>query len=127
MKQVLLYLGAFGAPTAKPMYLWTTSSWLCELQAYKIPKGTKFLDDDVCRKSVDKRGRIHVSGGAGLKGTQAYPDGLGAAIAKHWRQYRACIVFTPRPRLQYACMNGGRAARPKASLMSRKLHTQSVG
>jgi hypothetical protein len=57
VKQVFLYLGAFGAPTAKPIYLWTTSSWLCELQAYKIPKGTKFQDDEVCKKSVTKSGK----------------------------------------------------------------------
>ena len=68
-------LGAYGAESAKPMYIYTNDPCAYRLQK-KIPKGAEFVQ--LCTKS--ENGSVTGIKGV-LKASQAYPEDFGKAVA----------------------------------------------
>lgn len=81
---VKTWFGMFGGTSPKPTILWGTPSWMPQLQR-RLVKGKRWLVRTATHY-VDKDGCKRVVGTKNLKGTQAYPAGYGAAVAKLWLQ-----------------------------------------
>lgn len=77
-------MGAFGAKTAKPTWLLSSSKWPAKLQK-DLPPNFKATDDTVAIKlPPSAAGKKRVSGGPGLKATQAYPPFYSSAVLSAW-------------------------------------------
>lgn len=70
--QVHVYMGAYGAETPKPSFLWSSSPWVACLAMRKLDrKSCTGHTLQVTKRYVDATGRARIAGGADLKGTQA--------------------------------------------------------
>ena len=73
-------MAAFEADSAKPTVLYSCAPWILAL-IRKRPEGFIATNQDVTIKEVRSGGAVTVTGGAGLKRTQAYtPEFAGAVV-----------------------------------------------
>ena len=99
--EVCLEQGAYGAQSVKPTTLMGTAPWLHEMERKCTPGMRQELKESgacTTAKYTDKSGRKRCQGTPELKGTQAYPHGLGAqharCFAAHWRAAPAALAQT---------------------------------
>ena len=74
-------LGMFGAPSAKPLKLWSSSDFVLHLQRRlvktKVPKST------TTKVTVSKAGKRRFTGTRDLKLSQGYPERFGRQVAQN--------------------------------------------
>ena len=82
LRRIHTCMGAFGGETKKPTWLLSTqkNKWFLPL-ARSVPKDMHFDNTDVVVRHEDGR----VSGGKGLKETQAYPSGYSEELLRLWK------------------------------------------
>ena len=83
LSQVFTWFGMFGGTSPKPTKLWGTPTWLSQL-ARKLDRNIAW-SVTTANRYTDAGGTRRVTGTSDLKGTQAYPDGYGEAVAALWR------------------------------------------
>ena len=95
---VFLHMACFGSATLKPTVFWGTVPWLQSLartmsrgQQRHLSMGAAGLE--VVRAYTSSLGRRRVSGGRDLQGTQAYPIGLGFAVALALPLPSLCVLI----------------------------------
>ncbi|CAK0878342.1 unnamed protein product [Prorocentrum cordatum] len=92
--RVCVEMGRFGAPTAKPSWLYSAREFIQELPNYQGAKsyqpGQNMLVDMV--KTSD--GAVQINGNHRLKGSQAYPKAFGKAVADLYMAHRAAELKT---------------------------------
>ena len=74
------YMGAYSAESMKPTVLWSNRWWVHGLTRER-PPASDFEDTQVTTKTI-KNCKVQVTGGSGLKKTQAYPDDFGRAFCE---------------------------------------------
>ena len=83
--KVYMAMGAYGALTRKPSFLYSTFPQIAELKK-KVPQGVKFNTRLAIRK-----GRAVTGKRAALKKSQEYPKGFGEAVARLYRKHERDI------------------------------------
>lgn len=81
----ILDMGAFGGTSLKPTHLWGTAPYLHSLARRCTALDRERLSQEgvqTTRRWVNSEGRPRCQGTTDLKGTQAYPEGRGAAHAE---------------------------------------------
>ena len=100
---VRLDMGAFGGTSVKPTHLVGTAPYLQELARTCSAEDREQLRLNGVRTAVqytDAQGQKRCYGSAALKGTQAYPDGFGAAHALAFKKARVhCMKLAGREHL----------------------------
>ena len=76
------WMGAFGAPSPKGTTLWSSRPAVQKMSR-SLPAG-KTWSDDITTRTVLKSGKPSVSGGKGLKESQAYTSQFGFATLSVW-------------------------------------------
>ena len=90
-------MGAFGSNTIKATRLYSN----CPLMMMDLKKSVRRKDfpsgktTDIVRTYTDRAGKRRVCGGAGLKGTQAYPDGFGVEVAASYARHTKSFDGAP--------------------------------
>lgn len=74
-------LGYFGGETAKALVLFSNMPHLPELGEFAVCRTLPTTTIPVTIRTYDEDGRLRVSGGVALKGTQTYPAAFGRAVA----------------------------------------------
>ena len=97
-RRIYTWMGAFGAPTPKATLLWSNNvPFLMTLK--RNIRRCDFVDQErhqVSKRYQDNNGHARVTGGAGLKRTQAYPEGFGEAVIAGWIATRDSFVGVPK-------------------------------
>lgn len=79
LHRVHTWMGMFGAATQKPTELLSKSRWVASLHRQRDSRRDSEWDSKkTVRRHVGIDGRTLVSGAAGLKSTQEYPEARGA-------------------------------------------------
>eukprot|EP00438_Fugacium_kawagutii_P025098 Skav213447 [mRNA] locus=scaffold837:322198:322716:+ [translate_table: standard] len=78
-----IFMGAYGAETKKPTYLWAPSPTVSHF-SLPLPQDKDWLA--VVDKKVLADGRVQITGNGNLKGTQTYPREFGFATVKVWKE-----------------------------------------
>ena len=87
-------MGAYGGSSQKSLKLWGNRQWIGQLYN-DLPDGVSFTDKTITRAAVDSYGRATVTGGPGLKATQAYPPAFGRKVADEFIKHRQPVLPTP--------------------------------
>ena len=77
------WMGMYGASSPKPTILMSSSAWVFELWR-KLDTSIQFDNEDVTYKTEDSNGKVRVTGGPGLKATQAYTEQYGRTVCAEW-------------------------------------------
>ena len=77
-------MGAYGARTAKPTWLLSSSIWPTNPHKDLLPNFVPTGHSVAIKLPDAPDGRKRVSGGPGLKATQAYPPGYSRAVFNEW-------------------------------------------
>ncbi len=97
---VVLDMGAYGGSSPKPTHLYGTASYLRELTLTCTHTLKRRLGEEGVQTThyyTDEQGRKRCQGTKHLKGTQAYPEGFGAAHAQAFHRH-ACGSRAAAPR-----------------------------
>ena len=87
--RVKVWLGRFGAATAKPIYLYSNVEWISELCGMYTYTDSRSIGPPTYITYLDDAGRACSDGATGLRGSQEYPPLFGYAVARLYTQYRA--------------------------------------
>ncbi len=79
-------LGAYNAPTRKPLYLLSNDPWIDSLSS-RLPKAGHMYQMKTYKAYVDHAGRKRVCGGKHLKASQTYPRKFGREVARQWAEH----------------------------------------
>ena len=72
--KAFLWLGAYGASSPKPTYLWSNNDCFLELGKRALPTDVEWRDKEkIARHYIDCNGMLRVQGGPKLKQTQPQP------------------------------------------------------
>ena len=82
----------FGASSPNPTILMSSSAWVLNLWK-KLNTSIPLDNDDVTYKTEGPSGKISVTGGPGLKGTQEYPVLYGQTICSEWEHGAVEDIF----------------------------------
>ena len=82
--QHFFYMGAYGSPTPKPSYIFTSESWLVKL-GLKGVNATTCTGERLAKTYIDDAGQKRCTGTAHLRASQSYPLGFGQAFAELWK------------------------------------------
>ena len=77
-----MYMGAFGAESPKPTFLWAPVS---DVQKFSLPLPADKTWVETVKKTVKPDGTIQISGNENLKATQTYPREFGVATVRVWK------------------------------------------
>ena len=77
-------MGAFDADTLKPSWFAGNNHGMVRALARQKPRHFKATNLDTVRKDKDSHGRVHVTGGPGLKQTQAYTASFATAVLDNY-------------------------------------------
>jgi hypothetical protein len=92
-----VHMGAYKGDSQKSLKLFSNRPWVTEL-IKAIPKGTVFSNGSIVTVSYNADGQRNVTGGSGLKATQAYPKSFGTAVGKAYaRNMDTPIVASQQP------------------------------
>lgn len=113
-----LYMSDFGGETAKPTWLYAPAAYLTDIDRHRLRHTSGRVEHSLEVTKVTKRpdGTTSVSGGADLKGTQAYPDGFGQAIYRMQEAHRPQREAAAYALRQHAYANSEAAARVQTLL-----------
>ena len=77
-----MYMGAFGAESPKPTFLWAPISDVKKF-SLPLPEGKEWVE--TVSKTTKEDGTVQITGNSNLKGTQTYPREFGLATVRVWR------------------------------------------
>ena len=77
--RVFVWMGSFGADSAKPSILYTNCPWIADLS--KMGKWVTMSSLSLVTRN-EVNGKMNVYGNKDLKGSQAYPPGFGKALVR---------------------------------------------
>ena len=76
-----IHMGAYGGDSQKTLKLYSNEQWIEQLYK-KLPSEQKFTNNTVTKSYLNSNGEKKVTGGKGLKATQAYPLPFGMAVGR---------------------------------------------
>ena len=82
-------MAAFESDTVKPSWLCGKNNGMVRALARQKPRHSKATNLDTVRGDTDEQGRVRVTGGPGLKQTQAYTPSFATAVLDNY------VFFAP--------------------------------
>ncbi len=89
-----VHMGAYGGSSEKSLKLYSNKPWVGHFNK-RVGSNFKAKDNTIWKTYVDKRGKKSVTGGTGLKATQAYPKPFGRKVAEEYKRNRTPCRRSP--------------------------------